>query len=264
VQSPDSLMPQVTDRHICKNCGNDFGGNYCNRCGQANAHRITMGHVFHDLTHVFLHADRAIFPFISRLIISPGIVAREFIEGKRKIFNPVQYLILVVGFVLFLMVQSHFYESFETYNSARTAKLPGYFQQGLSNFTWFLKNYANIITLATLPIYALFSWLFFKKKGQNYAEHVMLQVFVFDMVNTLNVIVLLLLMPFKSIGLGMAPISIGLIIVCLVITYKQFYSLNWLTAIGKSIAVYIVTYIVHIVIIGAGFMIYLIKIKNSH
>jgi hypothetical protein len=223
-----------------------------------------MGHVFHDLTHVFLHADKAIFPFISRLIVKPGILAREYIEGKRKIFNPFQYLILVVGFVLFLMVQSHFYESFQTYNSQHSAKLPGYFQHGLSNFIWFLKNYANLITLATLPIYALFSWLFFKGKGQNYAEHITLQVFVMGMVNTINVFVLILLMPIKSIGLGMAPISIGLIILCLIVTYKQFYSLNWLTAIGKSLAVYIVTYIVHIAIIGAGFMIYLIKIKNAH
>jgi hypothetical protein len=109
----------------------------------------------------------------------------------------------------------------------------------------------------------LFSWLFFKKKGQNYAEHITLQVFVMDMVNTLNVIVLLLLMPFKSVGIGIAPITIALIIVCLIITYKQFYSLSWLTAVGKGLAVYIITYIVHIVVIGVGFFIYLVKLKNS-
>ena len=256
-------MHDVTGDHICKNCGNYFTENYCNRCGQADAHRITMSHVVHDLTHVFLHADKAIFPFIRKVITKPGITAREYMEGKRKIFNPYQYLILVVGFVLFLMVQSHFYESFESYNSQRSSKLPGYFQRGLSDFTWFLKNYSNIITLATLPIYALFSWLFFKKKRENYAEHITLQVFVMDMVNTINVIVLVMLMPFKSVGIGIAPISIALIIICLIITYKQFYSLNWLTAIGKGLAVYIVTYIVHILVIGVGLLIYLFKLKHS-
>ena len=74
--------------HTCKNCNNEFNENFCNKCGQKEAHRITMSHVMHDVVHVLLHADKGIFPFMARVMVQPGIIAKEYLEGKRKFFNP--------------------------------------------------------------------------------------------------------------------------------------------------------------------------------
>lgn len=62
------------------------------------------------MVHDFLHANKGIFPFMSKLLVQPGIVAKEYIEGKHKIFNPYQYLIFSVGLLIFLMTQAHFYD----------------------------------------------------------------------------------------------------------------------------------------------------------
>ncbi|MES2454243.1 MAG: hypothetical protein V4594_01825 [Bacteroidota bacterium] len=40
--------------------------------GQPVAHRITLGHVGHDLLHIFLHADKGIFSFVRRIVIEKG------------------------------------------------------------------------------------------------------------------------------------------------------------------------------------------------
>jgi hypothetical protein len=110
-------------------------------------------------------------------LFQPGIMAREYVDGKRRIFNPFQYFIFSVGFLFFLMTQSHFYESVEAYNTERAARLPGYFQKAMADFSRMLKNYANAITFLLLPVYAFFAWRFFKKKGHNYAEHFTILVF---------------------------------------------------------------------------------------
>ena len=68
----------------CTNCGNTFTGKFCNRCGQKEAHRITIAHVAHDLVHVFLHADKGIVPFMKRLLIHPGIKGEWNWLLKRK------------------------------------------------------------------------------------------------------------------------------------------------------------------------------------
>ena len=44
----------------CLNCDDllEPGKRFCTQCGQkASAHRITMGHFFHEVFHAFTHTD---------------------------------------------------------------------------------------------------------------------------------------------------------------------------------------------------------------
>jgi hypothetical protein len=249
-------------QQVCSNCSHVFTENFCNRCGQKVSHRITLPHVLHDLVHVFLHADRGVFPFISRLVTQPGTMALEYVQGKRKIFNPFQYLILCVGLILFLMVQSHFYEVLEAQNTANTAKFPTYFQKALADFTWALKKYSNVITFMHLPVIALFSWLFFKKRAHNYAEHFTMVVFAMSLTYTINALVLLAYIIFNIQNLGIATISFLLTIICMVITYKQFYQLRWLKALWKGIAVFCAAYVMQMLILSIGLLVYILILKS--
>lgn len=249
--------------HVCKNCSSTFSGNFCNHCGQKPAHRITMGHVSHDLLHVFLHADKGVFHFTKRLIVEPGVLARSYVDGKRKIFNPFQYLIFSVAIMIFLMTQSHFYEHMDSYNTDSASKLPPYFQKAMADFNFFVKKYANAITLATLPVYALFSWLFFKKRGFNYAEHITLFVFAYSLSNTITALVFLLFMLFSVSLFGTVAVSMVITVIALCLVYKQFFPLKWPKAIGMSIAVYCISYIVQILLMGIGLFIYVWIVKTK-
>lgn len=74
----------------CKNCGTAFEGKFCPNCSQkAATHRLTLGHFIHETTHALTHTDKGILLLIKELFVRPGIVAREYVEGKRKkYFNP--------------------------------------------------------------------------------------------------------------------------------------------------------------------------------
>ncbi|HEX8331987.1 MAG TPA: hypothetical protein VF622_05150 [Segetibacter sp.] len=250
------------NEHVCKNCNNTFTESFCNKCGQKEANRITTSHVAHDLLHVFVHADKGVFTFMSRVVFYPGIIARDFVEGKRKIFNPFQYLIFAVGFILFLMAQSHFYEELENYNAETTSKLPSYFKTGMQDFYAFVKKQGNIITFFTIPVYALFSWLCFKKREHNYPEHFTIIVFAMCQTYTLNAFLLLALMIFNVSTLSTATLSLLLMLFSFSLTYKQFYKLSWLTATWKGIVVFMTAYVVQVSILMIGAMIYIFLFKR--
>jgi hypothetical protein len=98
--------------HSCPNCDNQFAGQFCNKCGQREAHKITIAYIWHDLAHAFTHTDKGFFHMMGQLFVRPGRVAYEYIvEAKRKrYFPPFQYLILLGAIATIIVVNSHFIE----------------------------------------------------------------------------------------------------------------------------------------------------------
>ncbi len=164
----------------CKNCGNDFEGKFCNNCGQkADLQRFSLKHALHEFIHTFTHVDSGIFFLIRELFLWPGIVAKEYIDGQRKkYFNPVQYLILAVAAATFLSVKFNLMGpdlspiSPEVYGElSEKAKV-------FLQFREYIYKYFNLILFLAVPVMALFSWLFYRKSGYNYAENLILNVFL--------------------------------------------------------------------------------------
>jgi Protein of unknown function (DUF3667) len=174
---------------ICKNCGNGFEGNFCNNCGQkAVVNRFTLKHAFHDFLHSFTHIDRGILFLIKELFLRPGIVAKEYIEGKRKkYFNPYQYLLITVAVATFLSVNYHLM------GPKADANVLG---SGVQNFglqyNAFIYKYFNLMQLFSVPLLAFFSWLFYKRSGYNYAENLVLNTFL----GAQRTLIYILLAPF--------------------------------------------------------------------
>lgn len=85
----------VNDR--CINCDRAVGGadqKYCPGCGQPTpAHRIDWHFLGHEMEHSVLHMDRGIFFSIKQLMGRPGLLLRDYIEGKRG--NQVKPLLLI-------------------------------------------------------------------------------------------------------------------------------------------------------------------------
>jgi len=90
----------------CLNCGSNLNSyKFCPVCGQkAATHRLSFHELWHDLLHNFTHADKSIFRLVGALAVRPGVVAREYVDGKRaKYFKPVNFF-LVVGTILVFMI----------------------------------------------------------------------------------------------------------------------------------------------------------------
>ena len=165
---------------ICKNCGIKFKGNFCNNCGlKSDIHRITLKHIFHEFFHGFVHLDKGILFLIKEMCIRPGVVARDYIEGKRnKYFNPFQFLILGVAAITFVTIKLDL-----GFGAASNIHVTSDSAEELSrvtgSFTKYFYNYFNILQFLSIPLLSIFSYVFFRKSGYNYAENLVLNTFLF-------------------------------------------------------------------------------------
>lgn len=162
---------------ICKNCGSSFEGNFCNQCGQKNIdERITLKEILHAFFHNFTHLDSGILYLARELFIRPGIVAKEYIEGKRKkYFNPFQYLIIVVALSTFLTLN---YDLLGPKTNPASLSDPNDNRRFMAVMNNFFYGKFNLILFFSVPISAFFSWIFFKKSGYNYSENLIFNTFI--------------------------------------------------------------------------------------
>jgi len=154
---------------ICKNCGNEFEGNFCNNCGQpADTHSIDTHFVMHDLSHGLFHVHGGLFYSARELFTRPGHAIRDYIAGKRvKHYKPISMLVVLATFYGLL------YYTFEI--DLFSGKDDGYFDYKMVN-EW-IGHHFPIVILVQLPIFALGSYLVFRKEGYNYYEHIILNSF---------------------------------------------------------------------------------------
>ena len=96
-----------SDSPFCHNCGIRLSGPYCAACGQkAVPLSVTVHDFLHELTHETLHVDGRVFQSVRRLLFSPGVLTREYVQGHRaRWISPIRlYLIFsVVYFALSAM-----------------------------------------------------------------------------------------------------------------------------------------------------------------
>jgi hypothetical protein len=89
----------------CKNCGNQFTGNYCNQCGEQlyHEHHKTVGHLLEEALHFLTHFEGSLFKTAKNVFTKPGKFSVDYCNGIRKKYvKPVSFFfILVVLYLLF-------------------------------------------------------------------------------------------------------------------------------------------------------------------
>lgn len=241
-----STSPQAAS--ACKNCDNTFTGEFCNYCGQRHAHRLTVSHLLHEAVHVMLHADKGVFPFIRRVVVEPGVMAKEFVAGKRRMFNPIQFFVLSIGVIVTLMALTDFFVSLERYQQETTKGLTGPFLQHFDIINRFVRKYTNLFSAVMLPCFALFCWLFFRKRGYNYAESFMVIIFCMCQVNVLN-IASLIVAYLLHLGFGaIASTTFILVFLSFSLGLRQFYGVRWVRAALGGVGIYLCTVLVQAVV----------------
>jgi hypothetical protein len=109
-----SHQPERTEKN-CLNCGTQIYGRYCHICGQENivAKQGFWAMIKHFIFDIF-HFDGKFFDTLKHLLFRPGVITKEYNEGKRtKYLDPVRmYLftsaIFFIIFSYFNDIQVHF------------------------------------------------------------------------------------------------------------------------------------------------------------
>ena len=100
----------------CLNCSQPLGGsdNFCSHCGQKNStKKLSFGVFVNNLFSGFFSYDSRFWSTFIPLLIKPGKVSKEFINGKRvKFVNPFQlYLNVSIIFFIILGISNRFSEN---------------------------------------------------------------------------------------------------------------------------------------------------------
>jgi len=205
----------------CKNCGNEVLGNFCSHCGEsANTHKLNMHFILHDLQHGLFHFDKGIFYTSKELLTRPGYAIREFIDGKRvRHFQPLSFVIVLATFYGLLY---HFL-IFSRFKSLTEPKGDITGASG-KTITWITDHFA-FDCLIMIVNATLVSYVIFKKKKHNLAEHLVLNTYLIG----LFLIVSLFLFPVVYIFGNPATLQYGLIQQALLLVlmcwcYVQFFN----------------------------------------
>jgi hypothetical protein len=218
---------------ICKNCETSHSPefNYCPQCSQkADLHRLSLHEIFHEAVHYFTHADKGIFQLIRDLIIKRGIVAREYVEGKRKkYFPPLNFFLLVAAIFVFISnipedtapadVLKENSELNAITNPVQKEKMTRLYERK-EKATHFMKKYSNLMAMFALPLTAFFFWLFYKKAKYNYTEHLVAGMYMLGFCILINT---LLILPVSLLYHLSANYSAVLFLVFQLFYFTTFY-----------------------------------------
>ncbi|KRA51593.1 DUF3667 domain-containing protein [Pseudoxanthomonas sp. Root630] len=186
------------DASICINCGRavaDPQQKFCPACGQPTpAHRIDWHFLGHELEHSVFHMDRGFLYTLKQLMLRPGRLIRNYIEGRRAgVVKPV-LLIMMTGAAATLM--AHYALDGDALGASLTAGMEaGAGHQGslnakqaeamaqMANVFGVVKDWMNrhltLITLLLLPVQAAAFKLTFRRFKQiNYPEWLVITSFL--------------------------------------------------------------------------------------
>lgn len=149
---------------LCLNCASAIvrSARFCARCGQrTDTARLTFVDIARDLMHSFANIERGPIVFAWALVVRPGRVAREYVDGKRRRhYGPFATLAVIVGLTT-LAINSSGYQvlSHDGLPAAPTELLQRHF---------------NLLLLAQLPLMGAACALLFRNERLTLPEHMVL------------------------------------------------------------------------------------------
>jgi hypothetical protein len=161
-------------------CGAALGGPYCAACGQRSREgRITARHVAAQVAGELSPVDRGIvFTFLG-VLRRPGVVARDYVEGRTvRYVGPVKYFLLLVGAAQILALRVSFLrEMAEGFVHGWHRDDGGGGGSEQTQLLAFVSKYFVSLAAAMVPPFALATRLLFRRARLNYAEHVVLALY---------------------------------------------------------------------------------------
>ncbi len=164
----------------CKNCAQEFEGNYCPACGQkSSTRRFSTKIVFAELVDKLLPLDQGILFTSKHLITRPGAMMRDYLDGKRAKFSkPLQFLLLMVAISLIFFSQEDFLSGMKDgMNSSDKSQKPG--DQEVSKLvTQWISDYMTALIVGIVPFTALVARWLFRMLDLNFAEHIVINCYL--------------------------------------------------------------------------------------
>lgn len=246
---------------ICKNCGNEITLKFCAHCGQKAFKRIDRKYLWDEFQYTVLHTNKGLLYSIKNILRNPGKTAREFVDGNRiNHYKPLLLVFVVSGISTFLSFKwIKLNDAMKTVYAAKHMNSPM-----MEDMMTVLSSYSSLITLALIPLLAVATYIPFKKWGQNYFEHIIINSYIYTVYTLLLCLVVYPIMYFlrhnATTIVEISTYTFLLIPPILVWFFRGFYAdkplknilLKVLASLGLALLIYFAI-IILVVIIGLVF-----------
>lgn len=198
-KTPFEVAPMNDTIHACATCGTEYKGNYCPRCGQSSKvePRMSVWKTILMFLDVWGLGNRGMFRTLRDLILRPGYLICDYLQGKRNAyFPPFKLLFLLTTFSLLVghgfnifhedyqIEREPFkFENVET--TSRTAPIFDGLVYCINRIYNFQLEYPAIFQLCFMGIIGFFFYIFFKNTKAlgkiTYSEFFIGLVYMVDM-----------------------------------------------------------------------------------
>jgi hypothetical protein len=226
----------MTSTH-CKNCDATLEGAFCGSCGQkSDVHAISLSYVSHEAVHALTHTDKGFIFLIKDLVLKPGIVAREYINGKRKkYFNPVSFFVITSALHAYVVTKTGYFSAGKSDGGASGRRMPSWLADA---FKYSAEHERLFQFLFILPLLAGLTWIFFRKPKRNLAELSVLFAFIIGESNVWRMLIFVpLFLLFPEWGQVHILIFEVLLLIYITVALKQFFNQNIVITAIKSLFV---------------------------
>ena len=222
---------------ICKNCGNQFYGKYCNTCGQKFINeRNTVKHILNLFISTF-DIYRGFFYTTKLLLIYPKKVINEYLNGRTKDFtNPLKFLFIIAGFSALITVWSNIFET-SVQNTNQLLGATGDSLKFQAKIIGFLQSYLNIFTILFIPFYSIISRWLLKKQKLYYAEHLIINSYFYAQNTLLNFIPLALILLFPSLIVHAQFVGIFVFLIYYTYALKKTFQIPLFSSFIKAVLI---------------------------
>ena len=266
-QQPYQVKPMSAEAHDCPTCGTHFEGNYCPRCGQsARIGRYSFKKAFLLFLDVWGLGNRGMFRTIRDLILRPGYMIRDYLQGMQMAyFPPFKMFFLLVALSLLVSTgwNIKMENRIEKQEKEITEKINRtiYGSFGLEEkennhsvealetnikITEWTNKHMNLVTILLLLLYTIPLFMFFRKcpayPGIRFSEFFVTMVYITNMITVYSIVT-------NFFGLSLW-VDVGLYVLTL-IPLKQLSGYSYWRVIWNCIAALVLFFIVGIFIIFA-------------
>ena len=247
---------------ICKNCNEPITGNFCNHCGQKKYKRIDKKYIWDEIQYSVLHTNKGFLYSIKNILKNPGKTAKEFIEGNRvNHYKPILLAFVLSGIATFITYKVlGFTEIMAAFYKERNIGT-----KVIADIMTFFSSYTPLIMLSLIPFFALTTKIAFKKWGNNYYEHIVMNAYVFSYYTLISIFFIYPIMfifrhSSPATILAITQYSILLVPIILGWFFKEIYKDKPVKAVYLKVLVILglvlLAYILLLVLISIGVVIY--------
>jgi len=169
----------------CLNCQTPITENFCGNCGQKKYKRIDRKYIIDEVQYSVLHTNKGFLYSVKNILKNPGKTARNFIEGNRvNHYKPILLAFVLSGISALLYNIGGLNEVLIEASS----KIDG--APDMSKTLSFMTSYNSFLMLLFIPFFAVFTSIIFRKWGQNYYEHIVMNAFGLSLYTLIIIIAL--------------------------------------------------------------------------